>query len=140
MFKTVVVAMDGSRGSADALPVAHELAKREGGSLVLVHVVEKIAAKGGATIRADEDEVRADLERKVEELSAEGVDASLQVVGITLGGPAHAIADIADEAGADLIVAGTRGHTQLGGLLLGSTTNRLLHVAKCPVLAVPPAA
>ena len=54
------------------------------------------------------------------------------------GGPAHAIADAAKEVGADLIVVGTRGHTALGGLLLGSVTNRLLHIAPCPVLAVPP--
>ena len=137
MFKTIVVAMDGSQGGADALPVAFDLAKRDGARLVIAHVVESIAAKGGANLRADEDEVRADMERKVEEMTAEGVDSSLKLAGITLGGPAHAISEIADEAGADLIVVGTRGHTQLGGLLLGSTTNRLLHIAKRPVLAVP---
>jgi nucleotide-binding universal stress UspA family protein len=39
--------------------------------------------------------------------------------------------------GADVVVVGTRGHTAIGGLLLGSVTQRLLHVAPCPVLAVP---
>ena len=34
-------------------------------------------------------------------------------------------------------MVGTRGHTPLGGMLLGSVTQRLLHIAPCPVLAVP---
>jgi nucleotide-binding universal stress UspA family protein len=38
---------------------------------------------------------------------------------------------------ADLIIVGTRGHTALGGLMLGSVTQRLLHIGKCPVLAIP---
>ncbi len=58
---------------------------------------------------------------------------------VMVGGPAHVIAEIADHVSADLIVTGTRGHSPLSGLLLGSVTQRLLHIAKQPVLAVPSA-
>jgi nucleotide-binding universal stress UspA family protein len=54
-----------------------------------------------------------------------------------LGGPAHAIAEVAEQANADLIVAGTRGHSPVAGLLLGSVIQRIIHIARCPVLAVP---
>jgi nucleotide-binding universal stress UspA family protein len=50
--------------------------------------------------------------------------------------PAHEIAELARDSGADLIVVGTRGHAALPGLLLGSVTQPLLHVSPCPVLAV----
>jgi nucleotide-binding universal stress UspA family protein len=56
---------------------------------------------------------------------------------VTAGGAAHAIAEIAKKQGADLIVAGTRGYGPIAGLLLGSVTHRLLHIAHCPILVVP---
>ena len=52
-------------------------------------------------------------------------------------GPAHVLADQAGDRGADVIIVGTRGHTGLAGLLLGSVTQRLLHISPCPVMAVP---
>ena len=51
--------------------------------------------------------------------------------------PASLIAEAAEDVGADLVVVGTRGHTALAGLLLGSVTDRLLRILRCPVLAVP---
>jgi nucleotide-binding universal stress UspA family protein len=140
MFKTLVLALDGSEASRRAIPVAVELARRDHAKIVIAHVEQDVAGKGGGPIPATEDEIQAEIRTLGEELSAQGVETSVEMTSVMLGGPAHAIDEIADKAGADLIVVGTRGHAQIAGLLLGSVTQRLLHIAKRPVLAVPPAA
>jgi nucleotide-binding universal stress UspA family protein len=89
-------------------------------------------------VEADEEEVEQRIQKQVKDLQDAGLDISYEEHGTTAGGAAHAIADAAREAGADLIVVGTRGQGPVPGLLLGSVTHRLLHVAPCPILAVPP--
>ena len=137
MFKKIVVASDGSDGAARAVPLAAELAKRDGAALVLIHVTEHVIGKGGGDLHVDEAEIKATVERQAEELRAGGLDVTVEMGDASLGGPAHRISEIAEEQGADLIVVGTRGHSPVGGLLLGSVTQRLLHIAPTPVLAVP---
>jgi nucleotide-binding universal stress UspA family protein len=138
--KTIVLGLDGSEGSARALGVARDLAGKLGARIVVAHVDERSAAKGDmAPAVADEDDLRAEIDRQVEELKAGGIDASVQTEVMVLGGPAQRIVDVAEQADADLIVVGTRGRSSIAGVLLGSVTIRLLHIAKRPVLAVPPA-
>jgi nucleotide-binding universal stress UspA family protein len=51
--------------------------------------------------------------------------------------PAHALADLADQRDARVIVVGTRGESPLKGALLGSTPHKLLGISHRPVLVVP---
>ena len=142
MFKSIVWANDGSEAAQRALPLIEELAQTGGATVTLVHVVERIEGAGavGLPRRADESQVQADLRGLVSQLEQKGVTASLEIRGDVGARPAHEVVDIARRTGADLIVAGSRGHTAIGGLLVGSVTNRLLHIAPCPVLVVPPPA
>ena len=71
------------------------------------------------------------------ELSGNGMTASLETTRAKVGGAAHAIAEAAAAHHSDAIVIGTRGLTPIGGLLVGSVTQRLLHISPCPVIAVP---
>ena len=138
MSSKIVVGVDGSKGSDRALAEATEVAKRDGASVVLCHVVERIAAKGDmAPLHADEPDVKARIEQQAAGLKEQGIDADARFESIILGGPARSIADVAKETGADLIVVGTRGHSALAGVFLGSVTLKLLHLAGCPVLCVP---
>ncbi len=139
MFNTIIWATDGSESAGRALPYAKILAGQEGAKLVVVHVVQfyRSSLSAGLPLTADEEEFKAKVEEQVSELRDEGLDATANIV-TTPAQPAHVIADVAKDVEADLIVVGTHGHTALGGFLVGSVTQRLLHVAPCPVLAVPP--
>ena len=140
MSKTVVLGLDGSPDSARAVPYATELAGQDG-RIVAVHVRELFLGRaGGQTLAANEDEIEAEVRRTIDEIRTTGVSATLKVITTASRAPAHELADIAEREDADVIVVGTRGHRQIAGLLLGSVTQRLLHVAPCPVLAVPPTA
>lgn len=137
MFKTILIAVAGSEGSKRALPIAVELAKRDEAKIVFVHADERIVGKGGGDIHPDEQQIQADIKKQAEELSAQGIETSFEMKDVMVGGPAHVIAEVADRVSADLIVTGTRGHSPVSGLLLGSVAQRLLHLAKQPVLVVP---
>jgi len=137
MFTTIVWATDGSPNADRALTVAKALVQEHGASLVVVHIVQRFATETGLAVHADEELVKDRLERVVEELSGEGIDATLKIVNHIGPQPAHEVADIARGLGADLIVVGARGHGAVAGLALGSVVLRLLHIAPCPVVAVP---
>ncbi len=138
MFETVIWATDGSDFADRALPYAMSLADGPGRKLVAVHAEELMVGQaGGYHVYVEDEELEAKIRRQVEEIRAHGVDASLEFVAGAAPNAAHVITDVAVDAGADVIVVGTRGNGPVAGLLHGSVTQRLLHIAPCPVLAVP---
>jgi nucleotide-binding universal stress UspA family protein len=140
MFKVIIWASDGSEHADRALECARGLADEGSARLLAVHVKEiTVGRAGGYPVHVNEEDIEQKIQGQAKDLKDAGLDASYEELGTTAGGAAHAIADAANDAGADLIVVGTRGQGPISGLLLGSVTNRLLHVAPCPVLAVPPA-
>jgi len=138
MFKTVVWATDGSESADRALSYAKTLTAEGHGKLVAVFAEEHFVGRSSPyPVLADAEELKAKIHEQVEQARKEGLDASFRVVPGITPGSAHMIADAAREEHADAIVAGTRGHGPVAGLLLGSVTQRLLHIAPCPVLVIP---
>jgi nucleotide-binding universal stress UspA family protein len=141
MFETIVWATDGSETADGALPFARALAELEHGSLIAVHAKE-VFVGGRATglpVMSDENELETKIDRQVKELRLVGVDGTFELVSGMTSNPAHMIAQVARDVAADAIVVGTRGHGPIAGAVIGSVTQQLLHLAPCPVLAVPPA-
>jgi nucleotide-binding universal stress UspA family protein len=141
MFKTVLWATDGSAAAERALLVARSIAQAYGAKLIGIYVSDIVAGSPGAILAAQEstDAIKAAVHRKVEGLKLDGVAVEFASVEMTVRGTADAIAQFARDEDADLIVAGTRGNSRLVRVLVGSVTRRLLELAPCPVLAVPPA-
>jgi nucleotide-binding universal stress UspA family protein len=136
MFDTIVIAIDGSECADRTVPVAAGLAAEFGSEIVVVHVAERIAAWTLA-VEAETSQEATDLaDNAVRAIKDRGVSARPDVRSGIRGQVAHTIVDAAKDAGADLIVMGSRGLGDLSGLLLGSVTHRVLHLAQVPVLVV----
>jgi nucleotide-binding universal stress UspA family protein len=138
MFKTIVIGADGSERADRALAVAEQMARDTSAKLVIAHVAEETVGRSGAhPVHAGEEEVVDAIGKEADRLRASGLEASTQTAPQVLGAVGTKLAHIAADAGADLIVIGTRGHSGMTGALLGSVAHKLLSVAHVPVLVVP---
>jgi nucleotide-binding universal stress UspA family protein len=114
--------------------------------LLLLHVFHlpvALTPLGGAftvsSLAVDEacDRARARLEESAASLRGLGFEAETRVVQ---GDPPSAIGEVAAACGAGLVSMGTHGHTGLAHVLLGSTAERVVQHAPCPVLTLRRAA
>lgn len=140
----VLVATDFSAPSEAAADAAAEEARRRGAFLLVAHSVEivggELAVGEPAAVPPTAfrvlplEEVRAATRARLEEALAR-----LAVPGeavVTTGPAAAALVRLAGERQAELVVVGTRGHTRLGRLLLGSVAEAVVRDAPCSVLVV----
>jgi nucleotide-binding universal stress UspA family protein len=141
-IKTVLVPVDFSTFSSKALDYAVAFGEQFQAALVLLHVVEPMVyPENYMTIPAVSDDINASLMKAAEEKLGAQRDRvrgnHLEISVLTrLGRPYVEITEAARELGADLIILGTHGHTGLKHVLLGSTAERVVRHAPCPVLTV----
>ena len=136
MFETILVAIDHSDHSRHALSAAKALAKTANGKIRVVHVREMSIGKPGPVPKEFTDEANSLAEEAVKALTAEGVSATSIVRTSHTGRVASEIIEEAADSGASVIVMGSRGLTDLEGLVMGSTTHKVLHLGTLPVLVV----
>jgi nucleotide-binding universal stress UspA family protein len=137
----VVAATDFSEPAAAAAEWAALVARTHGGTLHLVHGVSPLYPPMDQTAMwADlAIQLAAGARDRLEELAQPWRDSGLAVeCHAETGRPVQVIVAVAERVGARLVVVGTRGHSRLVRLLLGSTAAQVIEKAPCPVLAVHP--
>jgi nucleotide-binding universal stress UspA family protein len=138
-MSTIVVGVDGSKGSIAALKFAIEEARVRGSKVKAVAAWEvQVPVYGGGFVPLPldrgtyEQTARDALNVSLDQAGTSGVSVTPIV---REGQPADVLA--AEAQGADLLVVGSRGRGGFKGLLLGSVSQQCAHHAPCPVAIVP---
>jgi len=137
----VLVATDGSSNATEAVRWAAGIAAATGAAVTAVHVFEPLSRLHGQHGPVDLAGLRAAAEQDLQGEWSEplrSADVSFDAV-VVEGRPSEAIAEVAHQCGADLVVVGARGLSALKGLVVGSTSMQLPHLVHVPVTIIPPA-
>lgn len=134
----ILLPVDGSPMSDSAADMAIDLASDSNASIVLLHV-RKPVPTGLGQPNADEllnlltDGAEAVVSHYRGRLDAAKVDYTELIIG---GDIAEVISNVADVEKCDIILIGSKGKSDLEGLILGSVTHKVLHTTSLPVLVV----
>ena len=146
MYRSILVAIDGSDLATRALEHALTLSKALGSKVTVVTVIEPTAVAGGGypmlvgvgfeavaeLLAAHRSIANETLDKAVALAAAQGVEARRELVEEVFA--AEGIIATAEKIGADLIVMGSHGLRGLSRVLLGSQTSNVLAHTRLPVL------
>lgn len=140
-LKTILAPTDFSPESRKAIRYAASLAEALGGKIVLLHVIEPMPYGGTLDeipLLLSGEEMNKTARKHLKTLcEEESIPAELVKRMHVRNGPAFPeILDEAKATGADMIVIATHGYNALTRVIFGSTTERVVRHAKCPVLVV----
>ena len=139
-IKTILVPLDFSRASMQVVSYAVSFAKKFGATLHLLYVSppdEASAIPGAGHLLRECGEAVALAHERLAGVQQKHARAFWpENCHVRNGHPYREIGALAREIEADLIVLATRGHTGLKRVLLGSTAERVVRFAPCPVLVV----
>jgi nucleotide-binding universal stress UspA family protein len=141
-FNKILTAIDFSENSDYAFDYALTLAKQFDSQLAILHVInEPVDLRGFYVPHISFEQLEKEIEEGAEKMMAKfcGLkmgDFTNFTTSIVTGIPYEEIIRTAEEAAASLIVLGTHGRTGLDHLIFGSTAERVVRGASCPVLTI----
>ena len=136
MFERILLAVNRLASSQRAADAAVDIAQKYGAEVVVLHIRERQTTKLGGDDVEQEDGAAEFVEELVRALKDAGVSARGEIQTAATGRVPRVILEAAREQDAGLIVMGSRRQSELDELFLESVTDRVLHVAECPVLVV----
>jgi nucleotide-binding universal stress UspA family protein len=139
MCKHILVAIDGSIHSQQALPTAIDMAKKFDSEILVLHVSEHDRGRAAVFSLETPAEATIMVGDAVNAARQAGVKVRGQLRDVAAGHVAKAIVEAAEANGMDLIVMGSRGLSDVQGLMLGSVTHKVVQTSDIPVLITRPA-
>jgi nucleotide-binding universal stress UspA family protein len=139
-MRRILVAVDETRASKEAVRTALEFAERLDMRVTFVHVLpERVAVRGEAPEFADFENA---CEEHAEELVKEACRMAQSYPGrvdtqVVHGEPVTLLSKLAAEADVDMVIVGARARTSLARTLLGTVSGRLMNLCPKPVMVVP---
>ncbi len=142
-IKKIISPTDFSELSDLGLKAAIELTEHFAAELLVVHVVAPLSAAATSAAPAAHylpevmETIRNNAEASLQEMMEKKVPKTLRSKSILLeGSPSDEIAEYAKEVGADLIVIATHGQSGWRRFMFGSVTEKVMRIAKLPVLII----
>jgi nucleotide-binding universal stress UspA family protein len=136
MYERLLVAVDHSEVSDRAIAAARDIASLSKGKVWVLHLREREFGRVGRTPTESDEEARDAVTQGVEALIQAGVDAQGEVRETLYGHAAREIVEDAKKHDAGVIIMGSRGRSDIAGLVLGSTAHKVIHLTDRPVLVV----
>jgi universal stress protein A len=143
-IKRILVPIDFSDDSLNALAYARDFARPFGAELILLYVVEPIYYATPADLYVTTPNVAflMDEQRRIgkQQLARLGADMEKKHERfrgvVKVGSPSQSILDTSKSAHADMVIMSTHGRTGFAHMLLGSVAEKVVRGATCPVLTV----
>lgn len=143
-FRTIVACVDFSPTSRHAVEQAQRVASREDGEIHCLHVYDPPWNRLHYLVPTSEPEPNfrrqylATLQRRLEEFAGSPPPSKIRCALFPHPRMGIGIVEYARQAGADLLIVGARGRTNVRSALTGTTTERLMRELRCSVLIVRP--
>ena len=139
IFSKILIAIDGSDASMDAVDYAISLSKQYNAEIYALHVIRADVDLFGPHDTSEyTTEMRNEGEKYMDKVRLKANEKNIQIKTeiISSTNMAGGIVEYAEENDIDIIVIGTRGRSGFKKLLLGSVASHVVTYALCPVLVV----